>query len=97
MFLCFHPQPNSSVTALYHKGPQAASRTNPAPDEGTLVSPGGWFIDKGRGPATKPVFIDLSKDESVDTESNVSESRRPEGSPGGLGTQGAQGQSVSCL
>ncbi|XP_032408522.1 nuclear valosin-containing protein-like isoform X3 [Xiphophorus hellerii] len=70
MFLCFHPQPNSSVTALYHKGPPAASRTNPAPDEGTLVSPGGWFIDKGRGPATKPVFIDLSKDESVDTESN---------------------------
>ncbi|XP_032408521.1 nuclear valosin-containing protein-like isoform X2 [Xiphophorus hellerii] len=62
--------PNSSVTALYHKGPPAASRTNPAPDEGTLVSPGGWFIDKGRGPATKPVFIDLSKDESVDTESN---------------------------
>ncbi|XP_005812156.1 nuclear valosin-containing protein-like isoform X1 [Xiphophorus maculatus] len=62
--------PNSSVTALYHKFPPAASRTNPAPDEGTLVSPGGWFIDKGRGPATKPVFIDLSKDESVDTESN---------------------------
>uniref|UniRef100_A0A3B5M3V7 Nuclear VCP like n=1 Tax=Xiphophorus couchianus TaxID=32473 RepID=A0A3B5M3V7_9TELE len=64
MFLCFHPQPNSSVPALYHKGPLAASRTNPAPDEGTLVSPGGWFIDKGRGPTTKSVFIDLSKDES---------------------------------
>ncbi|XP_014846567.1 PREDICTED: nuclear valosin-containing protein-like [Poecilia mexicana] len=62
--------PNSSVTALYHKGPPAASRTNPVPDEGTLVSPGGWFIDKGRGPATKPVFIDLSKDESVDTKTN---------------------------
>ncbi|XP_027862435.1 nuclear valosin-containing protein-like isoform X3 [Xiphophorus couchianus] len=70
MFLCFHPQPNSSVPALYHKGPLAASRTNPAPDEGTLVSPGGWFIDKGRGPTTKSVFIDLSKDELVDTESN---------------------------
>ncbi|XP_054882101.1 nuclear valosin-containing protein-like [Poeciliopsis prolifica] len=62
--------PNSSVTALYRKGPPAASRTNPAPDEGTLVSSGGWFIDKGRGPATKPVFIDLSKDELVDTETN---------------------------
>ncbi|XP_014907670.1 nuclear valosin-containing protein-like [Poecilia latipinna] len=62
--------PNSSVTALYRKGPPAASMTNPVPDEGTLVSPGGWFIDKGRGPATKPVFIDLSKDESVDTETN---------------------------
>ncbi|XP_008427371.1 nuclear valosin-containing protein-like [Poecilia reticulata] len=62
--------PNSSVTALYRKGPPAASRTNPAPDEGTLASPGGWFIDKGRGPATKPVFIDLSKDELVDTETN---------------------------
>ncbi|XP_043992717.1 nuclear valosin-containing protein-like [Gambusia affinis] len=62
--------PNSSVTAMYHKGPPPASRTNPAPEEGTLVSPGGWFIDKGRGPATKPVFIDLSKDESVNTETN---------------------------
>uniref|UniRef100_A0A3P9NQ15 Nuclear VCP like n=1 Tax=Poecilia reticulata TaxID=8081 RepID=A0A3P9NQ15_POERE len=67
-----HSMPNSSVTALYRKGPPAASRTNPAPDEGTLASPGGWFIDKGRGPATKPVFIDLSKDELVDTETNVS-------------------------
>uniref|UniRef100_A0A3Q2FJ29 Nuclear VCP like n=1 Tax=Cyprinodon variegatus TaxID=28743 RepID=A0A3Q2FJ29_CYPVA len=62
--------PNSSVTALYRKGPTAAGRTNPAQNEGTVVSPGGWFIDKGRGPTTRPVFIDLSKDESVDTEAN---------------------------
>ncbi|KAM4600063.1 nuclear valosin-containing protein-like isoform 1-T1 [Fundulus diaphanus] len=77
--------PNSSVTSLYRKGPPAASspssRTNPAPNEGTVVSSGGWFIDKGRGP-TKPVFIDLCKEESADSETRRGMSQlEPEMSP----------------
>ncbi|MEQ2178316.1 hypothetical protein GOODEAATRI_012767 [Goodea atripinnis] len=67
--------PNSSVTSLYRKGPPAASspasRTNPSPNEQTVVSSGGWFIDKGRNPTTKPVFIDLCKEESADREATV--------------------------
>ncbi|KAK5604765.1 hypothetical protein CRENBAI_010880 [Crenichthys baileyi] len=66
--------PNSSVTSLYRKGPPAASsparRTNPSPNEQTVVSAGGWFIDKGRGPTTKPVFIDLCKEESAERETS---------------------------
>lgn len=67
---------NSSLTSLYQKGlpdsssgsskkdpPDANSSSmvsNPTPSSSTLVSPGGWFIDKGRRPAKDSVdVIDL--------------------------------------
>lgn len=67
---------NSSLTSLYQKGlpdsssgsskkePPAANSSsvvsNPTPSSSTLVSPGGWFIDKGRRPAKDSVdVIDL--------------------------------------
>ncbi|KAM4730383.1 nuclear valosin-containing protein-like isoform 2-T2 [Anableps anableps] len=62
---------DSDGEVLGNTGPPAANRTNPAPDEGTMVSPGGWFIDKGRGSTTKPVFIDLCKEESANPENST--------------------------
>lgn len=67
---------NSSLTSLYQKGlpdsssgsskkdPPAANSSsvvsNPTPSSSTLVSPGGWFIDKGRRPTKDSVdVIDL--------------------------------------
>lgn len=67
---------NSSLTSMYQKGladsgsgsprkdalPSNSSSTasNPGPNASTLVSTGGWFIDKGRRPAKNSVdVIDL--------------------------------------
>ncbi|XP_069395161.1 nuclear valosin-containing protein-like isoform X2 [Paralichthys olivaceus] len=70
---------NSSVTSLYRKGnpdsitcsprrdqPSASSDVStatPPPSAGTVVSTGGWFIDKGRGPEKSNILIDLCDEE----------------------------------
>lgn len=76
---------NSSLTSLYRKGqpdsstcsprrdqPAAgspASTANPPPSAGTLVSTGGWFIDRGRGPE-KSILIDLCEEEPSNAATN---------------------------
>uniref|UniRef100_A0A8C9ZXZ0 Nuclear VCP like n=1 Tax=Sander lucioperca TaxID=283035 RepID=A0A8C9ZXZ0_SANLU len=54
---------NSSLTSLYRKG---------HPDSGTwtLVSTGGWFIDRGRGPEKSSILIDLCEEEPTNTMSS---------------------------
>ncbi|XP_032383365.1 nuclear valosin-containing protein-like isoform X3 [Etheostoma spectabile] len=77
---------NSSLTSLYRKGhpdsgtssprrdqPAAsspASTANLPPSAGTLVSTGGWFIDRGRGPEKSSILIDLCEEEPMNTMSN---------------------------
>lgn len=62
---------NSSLTSLYRKDPPAASIpaniTDPPATAETLVSTGGWFIDKGRGPDKAKILIDLCEEEPDDT------------------------------
>ncbi|XP_042358736.1 nuclear valosin-containing protein-like isoform X3 [Plectropomus leopardus] len=76
---------NSSLTSLYRKGQPDSSTSSPRRDQpaasapsstasappsaSTLVSTGGWFIDRGRGPE-KNVFIDLCEEEPADTAAN---------------------------
>ncbi|GLD65205.1 nuclear valosin-containing protein-like isoform X1 [Lates japonicus] len=76
---------NSSLTSLYRKGnpdsgtcspkrdqPAAsnpASTATSTPSAGTLVSTGGWFIDRGTGPE-KSIFIDLCDEEPINTATN---------------------------
>uniref|UniRef100_A0A8C9ZUF7 Nuclear VCP like n=1 Tax=Sander lucioperca TaxID=283035 RepID=A0A8C9ZUF7_SANLU len=78
---------NSSLTSLYRKGhpdsgtcsprrdqPAAsspASTANLPPSAGTLVSTGGWFIDRGRGPEKSSILIDLCEEEPTNTMSSV--------------------------
>uniref|UniRef100_A0A4W6BJ84 Nuclear VCP like n=1 Tax=Lates calcarifer TaxID=8187 RepID=A0A4W6BJ84_LATCA len=77
---------NSSLTSLYRKGnpdsgtcsprrdqPAASNPVSTAtstPSAGTLVSTGGWFIDRGAGPE-KSIFIDLCDEEPTNTATNV--------------------------
>ncbi|XP_044068952.1 nuclear valosin-containing protein-like isoform X3 [Siniperca chuatsi] len=77
---------NSSLTSLYRKGhpdsstcsprrdqPAAsspASTANPPPSAGTLVSTGGWFIDRGKGPEKSNILIDLCEEEPANTAAN---------------------------
>ncbi|XP_042358735.1 nuclear valosin-containing protein-like isoform X2 [Plectropomus leopardus] len=77
---------NSSLTSLYRKGQPDSSTSSPRRDQpaasapsstasappsaSTLVSTGGWFIDRGRGPE-KNVFIDLCEEEPADTAANT--------------------------
>ncbi|CAJ1066540.1 nuclear valosin-containing protein-like isoform X1 [Xyrichtys novacula] len=77
---------NSSLTSLYRKGqsesstcsprkdPPAASCpaniADPPPSTGTLVSTGGWFIDRGRGPEKEKILIDLCEEEPDNTAVN---------------------------
>ncbi|XP_022624790.1 nuclear valosin-containing protein-like isoform X3 [Seriola dumerili] len=77
---------NSSLTSLYRKGnpdsatgsprrdqPAAGSPVStaaPPPSAGTLVSTGGWFIDKGRGPEKSNILIDLCDEEPANTATN---------------------------
>uniref|UniRef100_A0A8C9ZUK2 Nuclear VCP like n=1 Tax=Sander lucioperca TaxID=283035 RepID=A0A8C9ZUK2_SANLU len=77
---------NSSLTSLYRKGhpdsgtcsprrdqPAAsspASTANLPPSAGTLVSTGGWFIDRGRGPEKSSILIDLCEEEPTNTMSS---------------------------
>ncbi|XP_035029346.1 nuclear valosin-containing protein-like isoform X3 [Hippoglossus stenolepis] len=77
---------NSSVTSLYRKGnpdsitcsprrdqpaPSSdVSTATPPPSAGTVVSTGGWFIDKGRGPEKSNILIDLCDEEPTNTATN---------------------------
>ncbi|XP_029962948.1 nuclear valosin-containing protein-like [Salarias fasciatus] len=65
---------NSSLTSLYRKAPPAGGAAAPpggtAPPAGgaappTLVSPGGWFIDRGKASGGGGVLIDLCEDETA--------------------------------
>uniref|UniRef100_A0A3B4Y5S5 Nuclear VCP like n=1 Tax=Seriola lalandi dorsalis TaxID=1841481 RepID=A0A3B4Y5S5_SERLL len=72
---------NSSLASLYRKGnpdsatgsprrdqPAAGSPVStaaPPPSAGTLVSTGGWFIDKGRGAEKSNILIDLCDEDST--------------------------------
>ncbi|XP_020493941.2 nuclear valosin-containing protein-like isoform X1 [Labrus bergylta] len=76
---------NTSLTSLYRKGqpdssscsprrdqPAASSPAriaDPPPSAGTLVSAGGWFIDKGRGNKGN-ILIDLCEEEPDNTATN---------------------------
>ncbi|XP_035029345.1 nuclear valosin-containing protein-like isoform X2 [Hippoglossus stenolepis] len=78
---------NSSVTSLYRKGnpdsitcsprrdqpaPSSdVSTATPPPSAGTVVSTGGWFIDKGRGPEKSNILIDLCDEEPTNTATNT--------------------------
>ncbi|XP_041866076.1 nuclear valosin-containing protein-like isoform X2 [Melanotaenia boesemani] len=65
-----HNTPNSSVTALYRRGNTVISparRPDPPPESGTLVSSGGWFIDKGKGPSKSSILIDLCEEDTSNT------------------------------
>ncbi|KAM8738841.1 nuclear valosin-containing protein-like isoform 1-T1 [Acanthopagrus schlegelii] len=77
---------NSSLTSLYRKGHpdsntcppgpdqlttgSTASIADPTPSTGTLVSTGGWFIDKSRGPEKSNILIDLCDEEPANAEAN---------------------------
>ncbi|KAF3708497.1 Nuclear valosin-containing protein-like [Channa argus] len=74
---------NSSLTSMYrksnpisrvcspHRDQAAASNSsstaNPPPSAGTLVSTGGWFIDRGKGPEKSNILIDLCDEEPANT------------------------------
>lgn len=79
---------NSSLTSLYRKGhpessscsprrEQSAARSStdiasPASSAGTLVSTGGWFIDRGKHPEKLNVeVLDLCDEEPTNAASNV--------------------------
>lgn len=77
MVVFFRPQSNNLLTSLYRKGTSApsspASKATPLPPSaGALVSSGGFFIDKGRGPAGRNILIDLCEDESDSKAASVS-------------------------
>ncbi|KAM8860325.1 nuclear valosin-containing protein-like isoform 2-T3 [Spinachia spinachia] len=75
---------NSSLTSLYRKGHHDSNNCSPGGDQpavsrpastaglpadsGTLVSTGGWFIDRGRGPEKSSVLIDLCEEEPTDVQ-----------------------------
>ncbi|XP_039994823.1 nuclear valosin-containing protein-like [Xiphias gladius] len=77
---------NSSLTSLYRKGNPYSGTCSPRRDElaassplstapplpsaGTLVSTGGWFIDRGRGPEKSNILIDLCDEEPTNTATN---------------------------
>ncbi len=80
-------QMNSSLTSLYLKGQPDSGTCSPrrdqlavsspssaaslAPTAGTVVSTGGWFIDRGRRHEKSNILIDLCEDEPTKTETNV--------------------------
>lgn len=62
---------NSSLACLYQKGnPDSLSgdrpTVNPPPSAETLVSTGGWFIDRDQGSKRNNTFIDLCEEEPID-------------------------------
>ncbi|XP_069578679.1 nuclear valosin-containing protein-like isoform X2 [Brachyistius frenatus] len=68
---------DSEDQTLDNTGTSAASgpgSTNP-PAAGTLVSSGGWFIDRGRGPEKSSVLIDLCAEETKTDVSNLEPQR----------------------
>ncbi|KAG7511498.1 nuclear valosin-containing protein-like isoform X1 [Solea senegalensis] len=80
---------NSSLTSLYRKGNPDSVTSSPrreerpdgnpvsaeavAPAAGTLVSTGGWFIDRGRGHEKSNILIDLCDEEPANTMTNQSD------------------------
>nr|XP_046257633.1 nuclear valosin-containing protein-like isoform X2 [Scatophagus argus] len=74
---------NSSLTSLYRKGhldsntcsPRRdqpdASTASPALSAGTLISSGGWFIDRGKGPEKSNILIDLCEEEPTNATTNT--------------------------
>lgn len=48
-----------------------ASIANPILTAGTLVSTGGWFIDRGRRHEKNNILIDLCEEEPTNTATNV--------------------------
>ncbi|XP_041803432.1 nuclear valosin-containing protein-like isoform X2 [Chelmon rostratus] len=78
---------NSSLTSLYRKGnpdsntcspmrdqlaaSSPASIANPILTAGTLVSTGGWFIDRGRRHEKNNILIDLCEEEPTNTATNT--------------------------
>uniref|UniRef100_A0A8P4GJD9 Nuclear VCP like n=1 Tax=Dicentrarchus labrax TaxID=13489 RepID=A0A8P4GJD9_DICLA len=77
-------QPDSSTCSSPRRDQLVASSpatvANPPPNAGTLVSTGGWFIDRGRGPEKSNILIDLCEEEPTNTATNVctSKSKSPE-------------------
>ncbi|XP_068423847.1 nuclear valosin-containing protein-like isoform X2 [Clinocottus analis] len=74
---------NSSLASLYRKGLPDSGGSSPRRDQqpanlaagsGTLVSTGGWFIDRGQGPEKSNVLIDLCDEEPANlaTDTDVS-------------------------
>ncbi|XP_071384569.1 nuclear valosin-containing protein-like [Centroberyx affinis] len=77
---------NSSLMSLYRKGnpdtttssprreqsatSSPASTPNPSTASGTLVSTGGFFIDKGRGSEQTNILIDLCEEEAANPATN---------------------------
>lgn len=77
---------NTSLTSLYRKGQPDSSTCSPRRDQppasspactadppsgaGTVVSSGGWFIDRGRGPEKGSILIDLCEEEPDNTATN---------------------------
>ncbi|XP_078144837.1 nuclear valosin-containing protein-like isoform X3 [Centroberyx gerrardi] len=77
---------NSSLMSLYRKGnpdtttssprreqfamSSPASTPNPSTASGSLVSTGGFFIDKGRGPEQTNILIDLCEEEAANPATN---------------------------
>ncbi|XP_035519891.1 nuclear valosin-containing protein-like isoform X1 [Morone saxatilis] len=68
-------QPDSSACSSPRRDQLAASSpatvANPPPNAGTLVSTGGWFIDRGRGPEKSNILIDLCEEEPTNTATNT--------------------------
>uniref|UniRef100_A0A668AYF6 Nuclear VCP like n=1 Tax=Myripristis murdjan TaxID=586833 RepID=A0A668AYF6_9TELE len=76
---------NSSLMSLYRQGnpdtttssprrvQSAASAPSPSPitSTETVVSTGGWFIDRGKGPEQSSILIDLCEDEAAKPATNV--------------------------
>uniref|UniRef100_A0A8C4IFM0 Nuclear VCP like n=1 Tax=Dicentrarchus labrax TaxID=13489 RepID=A0A8C4IFM0_DICLA len=64
-------QPDSSTCSSPRRDQLVASSpatvANPPPNAGTLVSTGGWFIDRGRGPEKSNILIDLCEEEPTNT------------------------------
>ncbi|XP_029926908.1 nuclear valosin-containing protein-like isoform X1 [Myripristis murdjan] len=75
---------NSSLMSLYRQGnpdtttssprrvQSAASAPSPSPitSTETVVSTGGWFIDRGKGPEQSSILIDLCEDEAAKPATN---------------------------
>ncbi|XP_051278937.1 LOW QUALITY PROTEIN: nuclear valosin-containing protein-like [Dicentrarchus labrax] len=68
-------QPDSSTCSSPRRDQLVASSpatvANPPPNAGTLVSTGGWFIDRGRGPEKSNILIDLCEEEPTNTATNT--------------------------
>ncbi|XP_068184402.1 nuclear valosin-containing protein-like isoform X2 [Antennarius striatus] len=71
---------NTSLTSLYRKGAPGSNASSPRRDQpavtlaagaATLVSTGGWFIDRGGRPEKSDVLIDLCEEEAANPATNT--------------------------